>query len=124
MTVSVRMDPGLVRQLERAAQRRGVTKSQFIIEAVEKALGLRDPGKLLLQVRREFAPLRQAEAQAGGPADPEDPQSERVRELLRAQHAATLAEWQAPAAHRVAEPGADFVAKPTPRRPAAKARGR
>ena len=39
MAVSVRMSPLLEKELELAAQRKGVTKSQFIIEAVERALG-------------------------------------------------------------------------------------
>ena len=38
MVMSVRMDPLLERELELAAQRKGVTKSQFVIEAVERAL--------------------------------------------------------------------------------------
>ena len=39
MAVSVRMSPLLEKELELAAQRQGVTKSQFIIDAVERALG-------------------------------------------------------------------------------------
>ena len=38
MAVSVRKDPLPEKQLELAAQRKGVTKSQFIIDAVERAL--------------------------------------------------------------------------------------
>ena len=41
MAVSVRMDPLLEKELELAASRQGVTKSQFIIDAVERALGAR-----------------------------------------------------------------------------------
>lgn len=37
MAVSVRMDPLLGKQLEQAAKRQGVTKSQAIIDAVERA---------------------------------------------------------------------------------------
>ena len=40
MAVSVRMDPLLEKELEQAARRQGVSKSQFIITAVERALGL------------------------------------------------------------------------------------
>jgi hypothetical protein len=43
MAVSVRMNPILERQLDLAAKRRGVTKSQFIIAAVERALGHKNP---------------------------------------------------------------------------------
>ena len=46
MAVSVRMESLLERELELAAQRRGISKSQFIIEAVESALGHKDPGQL------------------------------------------------------------------------------
>lgn len=53
MAVSVRMDPLLERELDAAARRRGITKSQFIIEAVEKALGRRNPYELLQQLRAE-----------------------------------------------------------------------
>ena len=53
MAVSVRMDPLLEKQLELAAQRKGVTKSQFIIDAVERALGHKNPYDLMLQVQAE-----------------------------------------------------------------------
>ena len=55
MAVSVRMDPLLERELELAAKRKGVTKSQFIVEAVERALGRADPYQLMLQVKAEIA---------------------------------------------------------------------
>ncbi len=54
MAVSVRMDPRLEKELEIAAQSKGITKSQFIIDAVEHALGRKDPYQLLLQVRAEM----------------------------------------------------------------------
>ena len=53
MAVSVRMDPLLEKELELAAQRRGVTKSQFIIDAVEKALGRRDSFALMQALTAE-----------------------------------------------------------------------
>lgn len=53
MAVSVRMDPLLEKELELAAQRRGVTKSQFIIDAVEKALGRRDAFALMESLTAE-----------------------------------------------------------------------
>ncbi|MFD2376434.1 hypothetical protein ACFSTJ_01845 [Ottowia pentelensis] len=55
MAVSVRMDPLLEKELELAAQRKGVTKSQFITDAVERALGRKNPYDLLLQVKAEAA---------------------------------------------------------------------
>lgn len=55
MAVSVRMDPLLEKRLELAAQRQGITKSQFIIDAVERALGYKDPYELMLQAKAETA---------------------------------------------------------------------
>ena len=54
MAVCVRMNPRLEKELELAAQSKGITKSQFIIDAVEHALGRKDPYQLLLQVRAEM----------------------------------------------------------------------
>lgn len=93
MAVSVRMESFLERELELAAQRRGISKSQFIIEAVESALGHKDPGKLLQQVREEFAPLRVAEAAAGGAVLPAGSHAERLRTVLRERHEANLDDW-------------------------------
>ena len=53
MAVSVRMEPLLEKQLEQAAKRKGMTKSQFIIDAVRHALGQKDPYALFLQVLAE-----------------------------------------------------------------------
>ena len=53
MVMSVRMDPLLERELELAAQRKGVTKSQFVIEAVERALGRKNPHELMLKLQAE-----------------------------------------------------------------------
>ena len=53
MTISVRMDPLLERELELVAKRKGVTKSQFVIEAVERALGHRNPYDLMMTFKVE-----------------------------------------------------------------------
>lgn len=53
MTISVRMDPLLERELELAAKRQGLTKSQFVIDAVERALGRRNPYDLMLALKAE-----------------------------------------------------------------------
>ena len=53
MAVSVRMDPLLEKELEAAAQRQGITKSQFIIQAVERALGRKDPFALMQRLIAE-----------------------------------------------------------------------
>ncbi|MCX7240906.1 MAG: ribbon-helix-helix domain-containing protein [Burkholderiales bacterium] len=67
MTVSVRMDPLLERELELAAKRKGITKSQFIIEAVERSLGRKNPYELMMALKVE------EEQRAYGPnASPEN----------------------------------------------------
>jgi len=53
MAVSVRMDPLLEKELEQAAKRRGITKSQFIIDAVQRALGRKNPYELMLALKAE-----------------------------------------------------------------------
>jgi len=53
MAVSVRMDPLLEKELELAARRKGVTKTQFIVDAVERALGRKNPYDLLLALKAE-----------------------------------------------------------------------
>ena len=53
MAVSVRMDPLLEAELAHAAERQGVSKSQFIIAAVERALGRKNPYELMLALKAE-----------------------------------------------------------------------
>ena len=53
MAISVRMDPILEKELELAAKRRGITKSQFVIDAVQRALGRKNPYELLLKLQAE-----------------------------------------------------------------------
>jgi hypothetical protein len=61
MAVSVCKDPLLERQLEQAAKRQGVTKSQFIVAAVERALGHKNPCELMRALKaEEKAPEYQA----------------------------------------------------------------
>lgn len=55
MAVSVRMDPLLEKELELAARRKGVTKSQFIVDAVERALGRKNPYELMVALKAEEA---------------------------------------------------------------------
>ncbi|KQP49317.1 hypothetical protein ASF44_01515 [Pseudorhodoferax sp. Leaf274] len=92
------MDPLMEKELELAAKRQGITKSQFIIDAVERALGRRDPLALLHQVKEEFAPYRveQAARKAAvgveeAPAHGGDP----LRAKLRAQHTAQQQDYAA-----------------------------
>ena len=83
MAVSVRMNPLMEKELEQAARRQGITKSQFIIEAVERALGRKDPAVLYRQVMEEAA-----HHDAGGDASDEDlsPHQAALRQSLRAVH--------------------------------------
>jgi predicted DNA-binding protein len=53
MSVSVRMDPLLEKQLEQAAKRQGITKSQFIIDAVERSLGRKNPFEMMNALKAE-----------------------------------------------------------------------
>ena len=55
MAVSIRMDPLLEKELALAAQRQGVSKSQFIIRAVEHALGRKNPYDLMAVLQAEEA---------------------------------------------------------------------
>ena len=108
MAVSVRMDPLLEKELALAAKSRGISKSQFIIEAVQRSLGQADPHRLLLQVEQEMAPYRVKGAKSASKSAPvvegaATSHSERLRVILRAKHEAELSDWQkakAPAARR------------------------
>jgi RHH-type rel operon transcriptional repressor/antitoxin RelB len=90
MAVSVRLEPLLEKELELAAKRLGVTKSQFIVSALERALGRQDPYALLLKV--------QAEVQEAGPDsshEPLSPTKTAIRAKLQAKHDASRADWLA-----------------------------
>ncbi len=100
MAVSVRMDPVLERELEAAARRMGQTKSQFIVDAVERALGRKNPYELLLQVQEEIAeyavaPAAGARMTAKATAKGADTVSakERVRAVLEQKHQALQDQW-------------------------------
>lgn len=90
MAVSVRMDPLLERQLEQAAKRQGVTKSQFIVDAVERALGRKNPYELMMALKAaEADPQYQAQAAAFAQVEqPYDPVASRaaIVKKLRSKH--------------------------------------
>lgn len=71
MAVSVRMDPLLEKELELAARRKGVTKTQFIVDAVERALGRKNPYELMLKVKAEMA---------------QDPRAQALTQVFAAEH--------------------------------------
>ena len=90
MTVSVRMDPLLERELVFAAKHKGMTKSQFIIEAVERSLGRKNPYELMMTLKAEESrPEYQGVAQAyQGYEQPYDTDASRAQLLkkLKAKH--------------------------------------
>ena len=97
MTISVRMNPLLEKELELTAKRQGVTKSQFIIDAVERALGRKNPYDLLLQVREEFAPYNvctEGDAASSGTAEPLST-DDQFRSILQSKHEAQTRDWLA-----------------------------
>lgn len=91
MAVSVRLEPMLEKELELTAKRMGVTKSQFIVSALERALGRKNPYELLLQVQsqagvRESSPSVDAQM---------SPTKSAIRAKLQDQRAAGQADWLA-----------------------------
>lgn len=89
MAVSVRLDPLLEKELELAAKRLGVTKSQFVISALEKALGRKNPYDLLLQAKAELGVDTTSQGdESGFKGDLADPDAKRayIREQLRKKH--------------------------------------
>ena len=85
MVMSVRMDPLLERELELAAQRKGVTKSQFVIEAVERALGRKNPYELLLKLQAEEAVVPYKVSKTDAPYDT-DKSKAKLLAKLKAKH--------------------------------------
>ncbi|HEX7328081.1 MAG TPA: CopG family transcriptional regulator [Casimicrobiaceae bacterium] len=51
MTLTVRLDTALETRLDAEARRLGITKSEVVTDALERALGLKDPATLLKAVR-------------------------------------------------------------------------
>lgn len=90
MAVSVRMDPLLERELEVAAKRLGKTKSQFIIDAVERSLGRKNPYELMQKLIAEeqagaYGPLPKKTASRELPYDTET-SKQALRAKLRVKH--------------------------------------
>jgi len=51
MTLTVRLDVALETKVDQEAKRLGITKSEFVKDALERVLGLKDPAALLKAVR-------------------------------------------------------------------------
>ncbi len=77
MALSVRLEPAIEARLEQEARRLGVSKSEFVKDALERALGLKNPAELLKQVRSD-TPV--------GAADTSEDVSQKVRKKLREKH--------------------------------------
>ena len=89
MAVSVRLEPMLEKELELTAKRMGVTKSQFIVSALERALGRKDPYELLKKVQSEvLEPLPESQLQPS-------PTKSAIRARLQAKRQASQADWLA-----------------------------
>jgi len=76
MLISVELDPALQARVDQEARRLGMTQSALVKDTLERALGLRDPAKLLRQVRSN-TPM--------GDPDASENVSEKVRARLSAQ---------------------------------------
>ena len=77
MTLSVRLEPALEARLEQEARRLGISKSEFVKDALERILGLKNPAELLRQVRSSTAL---------GATDTSEHVSRQIREKLREKH--------------------------------------
>lgn len=75
MALSVRLDPDLEALVEQEARRLGVTKSEFVKDALERTLGRKNPSALLDKVR--------SGAKSGNP-DMSQSVSENMKSKLRA----------------------------------------
>ena len=81
MALSVRLDPLLESRLEQEARRLGVTKSEFVKDALERILGAKNPYDLLQDVRHR--PDYEVREPTGTQSEYT---GEKVKALLRAKH--------------------------------------
>jgi predicted transcriptional regulator len=51
MPMSIRLDPALETRVNQEARRLGLTKSEFVKDALQRVLGLKSPARLLAAVR-------------------------------------------------------------------------
>ena len=99
MAVSVRMNPLIEKELELAAKRQGISKSQFIIDAVERALGRRDPAALYRKVMQETTQYKVSERM---PDDDLPASKTALRQSLSAKYARQQDDYAAYLAQREA----------------------
>jgi len=84
MTLTVRLDPLLESRVEQEARRLGITKSDFVKNALERVLGDRNPYQLLQQARH--APDYAVHEPATEFTDDSENVAGRVKEKLSAKH--------------------------------------
>jgi RHH-type rel operon transcriptional repressor/antitoxin RelB len=78
MALSVRLDPTLEARVDQEARRLGISKSEFVKDAIERVLGLKNPASLLNAIRSR-KPM--------GNATASESVSDKVRAKLREKHA-------------------------------------
>ncbi|MFV0679964.1 hypothetical protein [Ottowia sp.] len=74
------------------AKRLGVTKSQFIVSALERALGRKNPYELLLKIKAQEHVVREPSVSIGSQLSPA---KAAIRAKLKAKHEASQADWLA-----------------------------
>ena len=79
MALSVRLSPVLEARVDQEARRLGISKSEFVKDALERVLGLKDPYALLRQVRSKSPMGRPNASEATG---------DKLKARLRAKRAA------------------------------------
>lgn len=77
MALSVRLEPAIEARLEEEAKRLGISKSEFVKDALERVLGMKNPAELLAQVRS---------GTTLGATDASENVSQKVRKLLHEKH--------------------------------------
>jgi RHH-type rel operon transcriptional repressor/antitoxin RelB len=81
MALSVRLDPLLESRVEQEARRRGISKSEFVKDVLERVLGLKNPSAIYSQI------IDQEAYKVTEPAtNLSENTGERVKALLRAKH--------------------------------------
>jgi predicted transcriptional regulator len=77
MALSVRLEPAIEARIQQEARRLGISKSEFVKDALERVLGLKNPAELLRQVRSDTSV---------GATDTSELVSQKVRKKLREKH--------------------------------------
>lgn len=79
MALSLRLDPQVEARIEQEAHRLGISKSEFVRDAIERVLGMKNPYDLLRQARSGM-PL--------GSVDSSEATGEKFKAKLRAKRSA------------------------------------